>query len=166
MKVVGDKLREWAIREHNDNDADAFGRSAFNRYYYSSYLITRDMLKSLNPEWAKASHGNIPTILTEAITSRVRQAIKIAERARLIDPRTSSTSRQSLNVAVAELSNLLSMAYSIRVTADYEPEFRVVRAGNSMELNNCSLESAKSWPDKAALLSKTILKVWYELGIS
>jgi hypothetical protein len=166
MKVVADKLREWAIHEHNDNNADAFGRSAFNRYYYSSYLITREMLKKLNPKWARAGHGTIPKVLKESVTKKARQEIKRAERGSLINLQTSSSLRHSLNIAVAELSSLLSLAYSVRITADYEPECRVFRAGGSIKLNDQSLEAAKSWPDKAAAFSKTILRVWSDLGIS
>lgn len=166
MKVVGDKLREWAINEHSETKADAFGRSAFNRYYYASFLITREMLKELNPEWARAPHREIPVILEKSIIGRVKRQIKNTERKKLYAVRDSSKQRRSLNIAVAELSGLLSSAFSVRVTADYEPECRVVRAGNLITLNNQSLEAAKSWPDRAEAFSKVILKVWRELGLS
>jgi len=166
MKLVGDKLREWAINEQSETKADAFGRSAFNRYYYASFLITRGMLKELNPEWAKAKHKNIPDILKKSLIDRVRRQIKIIERKKLFDVRDSSKQRRSLNIAVAGLSGLLSSASSVRVTADYEPECQVVRAGNLITLSNQSLEAAKNWPDRAEAFSKVILKVWRELGLS
>jgi hypothetical protein len=166
MKVVGDKLREWAIYEHSETKADAFGRSAFNRYYYASFLITREMLKKLNPQWASAPHSNIPGILNKSIIDRVRRQIKQIERKKLSDGRDSSKQRYYINTAVAGLSGLLSSAFSVRVTADYEPECRVVKVGHLLTLNDQSLEAAKSWPDKAEAFCKVILKVWRQLGLS
>ncbi|MFH1954732.1 MAG: hypothetical protein ABIL06_24350, partial [Pseudomonadota bacterium] len=76
MKTVADKLAELAIGEKNENTADAFGRSAFNRYYYASYLITRQMLKDLNTSWASTGHSKIPELLENSIIKRIRTEIK------------------------------------------------------------------------------------------
>jgi hypothetical protein len=60
MIVVAKRLSEIALNEVSETDADAFGRSAFNRYYYASYLITRDMLRQLDPSWTRTGHSKIP----------------------------------------------------------------------------------------------------------
>ena len=49
MIVVAERLSEIALAEPVEEYADSYGRSAFNRYYYATYLITRDMLRQLNP---------------------------------------------------------------------------------------------------------------------
>jgi hypothetical protein len=165
MRVVADRLADWAVAERNEDDADAFGRSAFNRYYYSSYLITRDMLKQLDPKWASGGHREIPNILAQALRNKAKKQIKRVEKDKLVAPGTAATLRDSLNLAVAELSNLLQMAYGIRVVADYEPETRVVRDGNRITLGEGSLGAARTWPNRAASYTKRILKIWRQLGL-
>lgn len=44
MKVVGEQLHDWALQKKAQPERDVFGRSAFNRFYYAAFLITREML--------------------------------------------------------------------------------------------------------------------------
>ena len=44
MKIVGEKLERWALEQKAVDEKDLFGRSAFNRYYYAVFLLTREML--------------------------------------------------------------------------------------------------------------------------
>lgn len=71
MKIVGEKLSDWAVAEKDDGHVDLFGRSAFNRYYYSTFLITRELLRSLDPKWGTAAHKNIPEILRDSLKKKL-----------------------------------------------------------------------------------------------
>jgi hypothetical protein len=97
MRVVADRLADWAASEADADNADLFGRSAFNRYYYAAYLITREMLRKLDPKWAASGHRQIPDLLQKTVTKKARQSIKNAEKNRLIDPGMASWLRQSLS---------------------------------------------------------------------
>ena len=58
--------------------ADAFGRSAFNRYYYASFLNVRDLVSTLDGRWARISHKGIPDLLRGAVTSMIADELKKA----------------------------------------------------------------------------------------
>jgi hypothetical protein len=59
MHQVAEHLSLQA-RAMTGNDADAFGRSAFNRYYYATYLSVRELLASLDSSWETQRHSAIP----------------------------------------------------------------------------------------------------------
>jgi len=52
---------------------DAYARSAFNRYYYSSFLSTRELLSQLNGSWGREPHKNIPKILSENVVGQIKK---------------------------------------------------------------------------------------------
>ena len=166
MKTVADKLAELAIGEKNENTADAFGRSAFNRYYYASYLVTRQMLKDLNTSWASTGHSKIPELLENRIIKRIRTEIKNQNRAGLIPHNEAERLKYISISAISELTNVLRTAYSARVTADYNPEIRVVRDGHNMKLRDDTLDSAQKWVKRVSQFTKSLLKVWSHLGLS
>jgi len=166
MNKVGEKLQDWAVGSHEENESDAFGRSAFNRYYYAAYLETRDMLSMLDPKWARTSHKDIPQLLKRTVTAVIRKEANTQRKAGLITGGRASGLCSTSNDAASELSNLLESAYDIRVVADYNPDIRVVKNGAKIELANEKLDSARTWKNRASIYTKQILKVWKELGIS
>jgi uncharacterized protein (UPF0332 family) len=166
MQIVADELAERARIEPNDENADAFGRSAFNRYYYAAFLIVREMLRTTDPEWAKTGHKSIPELLNGKLADKVRREIAKLSRAGIKSLPDASALRRQLNEAVSALSSLLSEGYRLRKVADYQPEVKVKRNSATITLENGSLDSARSWPKNANIYSKQILKVWKQLGIS
>jgi len=56
MQRVGAALAERAVTAQVLDEADVFGRSAFNRYYYATYLITRALLRELNVRAGEIEH--------------------------------------------------------------------------------------------------------------
>lgn len=165
MKIVGNKLAEWANHETEVSDADLFGKSAFNRYYYSAYLITRELLQELNPEWTRQPHKGIPELLKKAIVKKVKFNIKKAEKLETMTHGEASKLKSIIMTATNELANLLSSAYEIRITADYEPDIHIVKSGAVFYLNKESIASAKKWPDQASSYTTSIRKVWKEVGL-
>jgi hypothetical protein len=166
MRVVADKLAEWAINETDESDADAFGRSAFNRYYYASYLITREMLSELNSSWTRTGHKQIPDLLKNSVIKKIRQELRRKLKAGLIRISDAARYRSSANSAVSNLSNLLQQAYNTRVIADYEPDTRIVRVRREIHLRNEKLGTAQSWPNRVFRYTRSILIVWKQLGLS
>ena len=58
MKIVGEQLESWALDRKVETERDLFGRSAFNRYYYAVFLLTREMLGEFKASWKKTMHAN------------------------------------------------------------------------------------------------------------
>ena len=50
MQYVGSELERLALINTDPNSADLLGRSAFNRYYYAAFLITRETLGYMQPK--------------------------------------------------------------------------------------------------------------------
>lgn len=165
MKVVGDRLSEWASSERDVTNVDLFGRSAFNRYYYSAFLVTRQLLRELDPSWGKLAHSAIPGVLGGALAKRVRKQIKTLRKQNLISDSEESRYRSSLNTATSQLADLLNASYSVRVTADYEPEIRVDTSGSHLKLDDVTIDTANNWPDRASLYCGTIRRIWREVGL-
>ena len=166
MKIVADKLAEWAVSVRNEDNTDAFGRSAFNRYYYASYLITREMLNGLDASWTYTSHSNIPELLEKAVINKIRKQLKQKEKTGLIAHAQAVRFRNTANTAVSELSNVLKLAYDVRVVADYQPEIKIIREGRKVQLGHETLEGAKNWTKRVSQFTKSILKIWRQLGLS
>jgi hypothetical protein len=165
MQIVGNKLAEWANHETEVNVADLFGRSAFNRYYYSAFLVTRELLNELDSKWAEPSHSGIPDLLRKTIVKKVKLSINKAVKLGTIDPGEALKLEATIMTAANELANLLSAAYAVRVIADYEPEVQIIKKGKVFSLNNESITRAKNWPNQASIYTTSIRKVWKGIGL-
>ncbi|MBU2549145.1 MAG: hypothetical protein KKB20_12070 [Proteobacteria bacterium] len=166
MQSVGDKLAELACEPGRKvEDVDVFGRSAFNRYYYASYLITRKMLFDLNPNWVNTRHKNIPELLRKTIISRIRDQIRKQSKKGLITKSKEQKIRNDINDAVSELSLIIAEAYNIRVIADYRPDNKIFRKHKDLILENKSLNEAKKWSGRASMFSKKIIRIWKDVGL-
>lgn len=165
MKLVGDQLSVWALSQKDGAAQDVFGRSAFNRYYYSAFLVTRAMLAEFDSKWKKEKHSSIPILLTKGIKKRVKNSLDKNVKAGVLTEGEKGKLLASLNSSTSELSNLLLDAYSLRCVADYEPEELITIDGRVIKLRNEKLTSANTWPDKANSCCKVIRRVWMEAGL-
>jgi hypothetical protein len=166
MIVVANRLSQIAVDERIEIDADAFGRSAFNRYYYAAYLETRDMLGQLNPSWVRTPHSVIPGFLTETILNAIRRNAKRQLTLGALSKSESALLRDTANKSTAYLSDLLREAYAIRCVADYQPEQRILRDGNIIKLGDHSIQAARKWPQRASFHAKILIRIWRQLGLS
>jgi hypothetical protein len=164
MIVVANKLSELAL-QRNNTDFDVFGRSAFNRYYYASYLITREMLGQLEPAWARTPHKGIPDLLNQTIAKKIRNAAQ-QQSGKLISMHDAKQIRIDANVSVGDLATLLTSAYTVRCIADYDPDQRIHIANSSFTLFSHTNHEASQWPKRATIHSKTILRIWRNLAIT
>jgi hypothetical protein len=165
MKIVGDYLAGVAASRGDATEFDLFSRSAFNRYYYSAFLSVRTALKSLDPIWATPSHQSMPEILKGEVLKRLKRQVRNAQKAGQISQSKGNQLLHAAAVAASELSNLLTSARETRRLADYEPETRVARDGSTTKLGEWTLEAARNWEGRVDAQSKTILKIYAQLGL-
>jgi hypothetical protein len=165
MQVVADRLAEIAGQVGKPDDVDAFGRSAFNRYYYAAFLAVRETLKAINPAWSRPTHKDIPDILEGSVREAIKRQIRNWEKSGALPPSRASSLRTSANASTGELAMLLKSAREVRRIADYEPETRCKITAALITLGNDSLQSAHQWPARARSYISTILKIYRELGL-
>jgi hypothetical protein len=165
VRIVGDRLRDWASASSTVVERDAFGRSAFNRYYYAVFLETREMLEQMRDSWKNTAHNNIPRLLETSVLQRVRAGAKQQQRSGLMSPAEHSSTISSASQAACELASLLRTAYLTRVVADYEPETAVSETNGAISLNGHSLDSARNWPSLASGWIGILLNSWRKIGL-
>jgi hypothetical protein len=165
MRIVGDHLANEAGTRGLPDDRDRFGRSAFNRYYYSAFLAVRTVLRKIEPGWATPSHQDVPVVLKGEVLKRVRKQVQASEKSGMITHAQGEQFYRAAATAASELSNLLTSARETRRIADYEPETRISDDGKGMKLGAYSLEAAKSWENRVRAHAGTILNVYDQLGL-
>tara|TARA_Y100000589_G_C26891153_1_gene522158 strand:- start:37 stop:537 length:501 start_codon:yes stop_codon:yes gene_type:complete len=166
MKIVGEQLESWALDRKVETERDLFGRSAFNRYYYAVFLLTREMLGEFKASWKKTMHANIPDLLRTAVKKEVVKASKRAVSNGVMTQAETSQLIQQHNRSLSELAELLEKAYQVRLIADYEPDVAVQQERNVLSLDSHKLTTARDWPSRAAAYCKAIRKVWTEVGLA
>lgn len=148
-----------------DMDADAFGRSAFNRHYYATFLTVRDLLVTIDTAWAKTPHVEIPNRLEKNLVSRIKEEAKKQERSGvLVSGRKNAIVSQSISAAT-EIASVLKSAYNVRVAADYEPSHKVVFGLSGLELDSCSIGEASSWYGRVEREKWKLIAISKELGL-
>lgn len=166
MQIVGNELERLALSNGDPKDSDLLGRSAFNRYYYASFLITRETLGFMQSNWKGTVHAEIPNLLEKGIRKPARVALEKQLRTGLIDKGEKSRILAELNSTGSELAQLLRLAYDARILADYEPEIRTTRQDNVISLKSYKLSAAKNWPTTAERLCGRLKRTWKEIGLA
>jgi hypothetical protein len=165
MRIVGDHLAAVAAGKGDVNEFDLFSRSAFNRYYYSAFLSMRSILKTIDPVWATPSHQSMPEVLKGEVLQRLKRHIRNAQKSGQISLTRGSELFHTAETAASEISNLLTSARETRRLADYEPEAQVSKSGAATTLGSWTLGAASHWEERVKAQSKTILKIYADLGI-
>jgi hypothetical protein len=164
MKTVGDKLRDLALNAPSANDADKFGRSAFNRYYYAAFLVVRSALMNIDPGWARSPHKDLPSLLKGRIYKKTRDQALRLERARQLSPQKRAELITSIRICVEDLAQVLEAGYSARCVADYTPEEPALVRNGNLQLGGVTAATAQRWPDRAAMNAGRLQARWRELG--
>jgi len=166
MQIVGDELERLALSEGDHSSSDLLGRSAFNRYYYAAFLITRETIGSMKSNWKGTAHAEIPNLLEKGLRKPARAAIKRQVQSGILDSGDESRLLSDLNSSGAELAQLLKQAYDARILADYEPEIKTTRSGRVIMLKSYKLSTAKEWPGRANTICARLLRIWKEIGLA
>ena len=158
MEQVAHSLQKWAIERRQDpDDFDQYGRSAFNRYYYSTFLIVRPLIVEFEPDWGR-SHSSIPGMLTGSIERELKRFRKSAM------GRLDKDDIRTLNVAIAALNSLaqlMTSANASRIAADYNPEIPLtVKGADRFSLASTDISEAHDWPARARTMTSQIRRGW------
>jgi hypothetical protein len=164
LPIVADLLSNVAKTRHAD-EADAFGRTAFNRYYYAAFLSTRDLLIQIERGWSRTPHGNIPSLLEEDLLKRLRTKLKPLQIKGIVpDSRAKSLISQA-GAAAGEMASILRTAYKVRVAADYEPDEKVTFEPATFRLATHTEAEARNWLLRIDRSKGIILNVAKEIGL-
>lgn len=166
MKIVGKQLESWAHSQADIINKDLFARSAFNRYYYAAFLVTREMLADIESRWKGVPHANIPEILERSLQKPLVKQLELNVRRNLMAENEKERLKHKFIQATSDLADLLKFAYEARVVADYEPETIIVCSGDVMWLKSFKLNSAERWFDRANSYCKVIRRVWRDAGFA
>ena len=160
MREVAISLEDRANELRNDaGRADLYGRSAFNRYYYASFYVARDMLAEFDPSWRSTTYASIPELLNGKVRSRIK---KFQAQARKLGDSESIAICSRAISDVNELSQLLREGYAVRSTADYDPSVSITFSKNSGQFSLASVpvSTARKWVDRANQLSSVVRRAW------
>lgn len=144
MEQVAVALQKEAIsRRGQTEDFDLFGRSAFNRYYYTVFLIARALMLEFNPNW-NATHSSVPGMLRGSVKDEIAKFRTSANRRR--NQEQSRMANEAI-AAIDALATLMEDANRLRVAADYNPNIKVVdQGGDRFTLVNTNITDAHQWP--------------------
>lgn len=167
MQVVADYLVTAA--KGDAEHFDLFARSAFNRYYYACFLLTRSMCGQVDPHVTSIAHKRLPQHLRETVAKHFKLRIKPFERAQHTHRGASlkvnlNSLKNDVLTSLDELAGILESAYAVRVVADYDPDI-VVECGNNNNflLAGKSLQEAAQWVRRVAFLVGRIRSDWKQL---
>jgi hypothetical protein len=163
IHAVGAHLSAKAKAEVSEL-ADAFGRSAFNRYYYAAYLSVRDLLRQIEPRW-KAKHSKVPDLLETDVINLIRKEAERQLKRSLLSLSEKSRLTSRAATAASALANLLRTAYAVRVISDYEPEQLIVFSRGTFSLLNRTEGEARAWLASVSLHKGILLQVAKELAL-
>lgn len=165
MQYVGSELERLALIDLDPNHADSLGRSAFNRYYYAAFLITRETLGFMRSNWKGTAHAEIPNLLEKGLRKPAKDALKKQVKSGLLGNGDESRLLGDLNATGNELAQLLRSAYDARILADYEPEIKTNQSGGIIFLRSHKLTTASKWPARAEKLCAKLRRIWKEVGL-
>lgn len=161
MKVVAHHLQTHASKLPDTVERDLFARTAFNRYYYATYLDVKKVLGALNPSWGRINHSEVPEIVSgplHKVLSKGREQAK-----RESDPSTADLCSRAMN-ATHLLAALMTSGYATRVAADYDPEILIDFTDVfDFALNAVRVKEASDWPGKARAYLYTISSAWKQV---
>lgn len=164
MHQVAEYLSSEA-KHQNGADADAFARSAFNRYYYAAFLSVRDLLSSIDSKWGGLPHSGLPDILEKTLVERVRKQAKNLQKTNVITESRQHALTKQASQASTDIASILRIAYNVRVVADYKPEQFVIFNHSDFELVKHTRAEARNWKLRVDQAKGTLLRISKELGL-
>lgn len=163
LHLVGTTLSAEA-RKSEGGIADAYGRSAFNRYYYAAYLTVRDLLIKFNPSW-DVSHSDAPNLVESTLPALVRKTARKLQKNNVLshaDEKRISSGVASAGAAIAEV---MRIAYKVRVISDYRPEEQVTFDKATFHLDAHSEGDARAWLGIVEMHKGRILRLGKEIEL-
>lgn len=162
MEIVAQHLQHEAAVRTLSVERDLFGRSAFNRYYYATFLEVKASLAKLRPQWAgELAHASVPEVLRGTVKKELTRGRYTAQR--MNDSEVVSLCQKALSAAES-LAKILEEGRVTRVAADYHPEIPVeFVAASDFRLNTVGVQTAQTWPHRARVLLVPISSAWRQI---
>ena len=145
--------------------ADAFGRSAFNRYYYACFLSVRDFLSLLDASWGRAKHKSVPELLRGKVSERITNELKKKERQKFFDAGEVQSKKSLVLTSLDRIASIMSEAYDIRGIVDYQPDVKIVFENGAFQINTTSVSKAKGWLQTIQHEKVKLVRVIQEVGL-
>lgn len=161
MEEVATYLQREAIHRTDSRQRDDFGRSAFNRFYYATFIPVGIALTSMRPEWSGLPHKDVPKVIRGSIMQSIKRGQKRAHR--LGDAETARSCAQAISIC-HELAKIMELGYAVRVIADYHSDVHVdFTSGSDFRLFSVPVSVARQWPGCAIAYTQTIKHIWKQI---
>jgi uncharacterized protein (UPF0332 family) len=160
VEQVGNALALQAVKlKAKSIEADLFGRSAFNRYYYAVFYVARSMLSDFSPDWKSVPHASVPQLLVGQVRKDIQRFKQKANK--LGDTESVSLCSHAIE-SLDQLSELLKKGYSVRVAADYDTTVSVEfeEGSNQFSLASTTVSTARNWVQRAVFLTSSVRRAW------
>jgi len=144
MLPVANHLRDHACGLEEEPEIDLFGRSAFNRFYYACYWEIRTNLPDMVKDWTKMGHKSLPECLKASVLTDTTNTLEKLRRSKVISDADFGRLYPRITRSIAEIARLLEQGYSVRCTADYNPDFKATKTGSSLILDGIKLSTFES----------------------
>lgn len=164
MQNVAHHLQQEAIRilHAAADEADLYARSAFNRYYYATFLSVRETLSDVECSAAgQLKHSSIPEFLRGAIHRRIS---KIQKKAKKLGDTELERACYRARLENRKFAETLEKAYATRVVADYKPDTLVSFGSMRFALAGVSVNEAHGWDERAKLWSRLVKGVLRQIN--
>jgi hypothetical protein len=164
MQVVGKHLAEFAMRIRGTSPDDGlFVRSAFNRYYYATFLASRQLI--IETTGAQGlPHKALPEYLIGQFRKTIKKQIQTGFKSGVLSDANRARMLSALKQNTLLLRELLVTAYGVRVLADYEPDVPIEMKDDTCSLGAETLSAAGNWASRAQMHCKNLRKIWKDLG--
>jgi hypothetical protein len=164
MQIVGKHLSDFAMSIRGTSPDDTlFARSAFNRYYYATFLASRQLLIDTMGK-GELPHKVVPEYLMGQFQNTVKRQIQIGFKSGVLSSADRARMLGALKQNTLLLRELLVLAYGVRVLADYEPDVPIAVTVDTYSLGASTLSSASNWASRAQMHCKNLHKIWKDLG--
>ncbi|EOY5423051.1 hypothetical protein I6M88_20300 [Citrobacter sedlakii] len=144
--------------------ADAYGRSAFNRYYYACFLNIREFVSTIDSNWGKVKHAEVPTLLRVSVNRKIEIELQKSERIGDLTLGEYRSKKSLLRTSLENMASTMALAYTIRGVVDYEPEIEMIFGDGSFSINKMSVASAKGWLQTINSEKSKVVKIMKEVG--
>jgi hypothetical protein len=144
MITVANHLRDYAYGLTDATEVDLFGRSAFNRFYYACYWVIRTNLPDAVTDWTKMGHKSLPNCLKSSVQKETLKTLERLRKSNTISDVDFGRLHPRITRSISEIARLLEHGYSVRCTADYNPDFKATKTGHSLILEGIKLSTFES----------------------
>jgi hypothetical protein len=164
MQVVGKHLTDFAMSIRGTSPDDGlFARSAFNRYYYATFLASRQLVIETTGT-QRLPHKALPEYLIGQFQKTMKRQIQAGFKSGVLSNANRARMLNALMQNTLLLRELLVTAYGVRVLADYEPDIPVEMKDDTYSLGAATLSAAGNWASRAQMHCKNLHKIWKDLG--